>query len=157
MPRSSTIDRLIARLQLQPLPGEGGFFRQTWCGASASAIYFLLTRDEFSALHRLDADEMWHFYAGDPIEHVQLDPASKQASVTRLGPNILDGEIPQLFVPAGVWQGARLVDASSEQGFALLGCTVSPAWHDGRFTLGDRAELTREFPSAAAWVKTLTR
>src|SRR5215204_3564764 len=99
---------LIASLDLQPLPGEGGFFRQTWRSSTASAILFLLTREAFSALHRLDRDEVWHFYRGHPVEHVQLNPADGNATITRIGPDVLAGEQPQLVVSENKWQGARL-------------------------------------------------
>ena len=67
---------LIERLGLAPLPEEGGFFRVTWRGAHGSAILFLITPEEFSALHRIAQDELWHFHAGDPVEHVRIDPAT---------------------------------------------------------------------------------
>ena len=155
-----TARALIARLGLEPLPDEGGFFRQTWRGDTASAILFLMTPQDFSALHRIAQDEVWHFHAGDPIEHVQLDSPNGAMRVTRLGGNILDGDQPQLVVPAGIWQGARLDPAAAgaaAQGFALVGCTVSPPWDGRGFRLGSRVALTREFPAAAARIAALTR
>ena len=91
---------------------------------------------------------------------MQLDSPNGAIRVTRLGNKILDGEQPQLVVPAGVWQGARLdptVDGVTAQGFALVGCTVSPPWDERGFTLGSRVALTREFPAAAARIAALTR
>jgi uncharacterized protein len=159
MPLSATADRLIAALKLEPLPGEGGYFRQTWRGETSSAIFFLMTKTDFSALHRIAQDELWHFYGGDSVEHIQLDRRNGAAAarVVRLGPGVLAGETPQLVVPAGVWQGARLAPGSIENGFALLGCTVSPPWDDRGFTLGKRAELTAAFPLEAEWIRSLTR
>jgi hypothetical protein len=149
---------LIEILGLEPLPAEGGFFRVTWRGETSSAILFLLTREAFSALHQLDRDELWHFHAGHPVEHVQLNPATGQARVARMGANPLAGEQPQVAVPAGSWQGARLdpVGDGSDD-YALLGCTVSPAWDDHAFTLGDGNALARAFPPHAALIKALTR
>jgi predicted cupin superfamily sugar epimerase len=148
---------VIEALQLEPLPGEGGFFRATWRNATASAIYYLLTRDSFSALHRLDRDEVWHFHAGCPVRHVQL-LADGTARVTRLGANVLQGESPQLQVPAGHWQGAMLEpDPPAEADFALVGCTVSPPWDERGFTLGRREALIAAFPAQAALVRALTR
>ena len=146
---------LIAALQLAPLPEEGGYFRATWRSATASAIYFLLTAEDFSALHRLEQDELWFFHAGDPIEHVQLDPRDRSARIHRLGPAALAGDQPQVVVPGGVWQGARL--AAAQHGYALVSCIVSPPWAPSGFTLGMRAELARAFPAHGAWIARLTR
>lgn len=150
-------ETLIRLLRLEPLPGEGGFFRQTWSGRHASAMLFLLTRNDFSALHRLDRDEMWHFYRGHSVEHCRLDPSSGEMSVVRLGVDVLAGELPQLIVPAGCWQGARLAPEASDDDFALLGCTVSPPWDPACFTLGKRDGLRSEFPGHAAMIGALTR
>ncbi len=154
---------LIARLNLQPLPHEGGFFARTWTSRETlpdgrplgTAIYFLLTPDGFSALHRLDADELWHFHSGDPVEHLQLSP-SGSASISRLGPNPASGEIPQLTVPAGSWQGARLAQ-NPRLGWALLTCTMSPGWTDSGFELGSRADLHALYPAHMSLISALTR
>ena len=156
-------EKIIAQLGLESLPHEGGFFRQTWIAprqagetrAAASAIHYLITRDSFSALHRLAMHETWHFYAGDPVRLVQLHPTGEITRVT-LGGDVLTGQQPQCTVPAGTWQGARLVDGA-ERGWALLGCTVTPAWDEGDFELGEREELWREFPGAADEIARLTR
>jgi predicted cupin superfamily sugar epimerase len=151
--------QMIAALRLEPLPHEGGFFRQTWCDAAGSAIYFLLTKPEFSALHRLRMPEIWHFYAGDPVEHVQLN--AQGAISTRLGPDVLAGQNPQLLVPPGTWQGARLpigwVSSQPPHGWALLGCTLAPPWSEADFELGQRDALLREFPAHDALIRALTR
>ncbi len=157
MSQRVTARDVIAALQLEPLPGEGGFFRQTHRRTHASAIYFLMTERDFSALHRIAQDEVWHFHAGDRVQHVQL-LAPDQTHVARLGPNVLAGEQPQLLVPAGTWQGARLdPTAAATSGFALLGCTVSPPWDERGFELGSRDALLREFPGATELVRALTR
>lgn len=154
----ATAEQLIAALRLEPLPHEGGFFRQTWRSETSSSILFLLTRESFSALHRLDRDEVWHFCGGHPVELVQLGPDGGVARETRLGPDVLAGEQPQWVVPAGCWQGARLaVRSTGPDDHALLGCTVSPPWEERAFSLGRREELLREFPAQAAWVHALTR
>jgi uncharacterized protein len=149
---------LIATLQLSPLPHEGGFFRQTWSTPAGTAIYFLMTSGDFSALHRLRTDEVWHFYAGDGVEHVVLDPATGRVETTRLGPGrppALPGAC-QLVARGGVWQGARLAPGG-DQGWALLGCTMAPPWTEEGFELGDRAALLREFPAATDGILALTR
>lgn len=171
-------EKIIAQLGLEPLPQEGGFFRRTWTSATrladgraaGSAIWFLLTADSFSALHRIQSEELWHFHAGDAVEHMQLlrpannpepvaglDPADGPARVNVLGPELAAGQRPQLVVPGGVWQGARLAAGTPVHGWALLGCTVTPAWADGEFELGNRAALTKEFPGATGWIGALTR
>ena len=162
---------MIARLGLAPLPQEGGFFRQTWVSgerlangrAAGSAILFLLTAETFSSLHRLETDELWHFCAGDPVEHVQLDPRDGSVKSIRLGPDA-PTETSQLIVPGKIWQGARLVDrgdaaarTTMSRGWALLSCTLAPAWDEREFTLGRRDELTRGFPNHAALIAGLTR
>ena len=155
---------LIAQLGLAPLPREGGFFRQTWRAtetlangqAAGGAIYFLMTPADFSALHRLRIAELWHFYAGDPLEHLQLGPAAGPSAVTTLGSNLAVGQVPQLVVPAGVWQGARPLE-SGAHGWTLVGTTTSPAWIEADFELGARAALTRDFPAHGALITALTR
>lgn len=152
-----TAAQLIEHLRLAPLPGEGGYFRQTTCRPTASAIFFLLTPGDFSALHRIAQDEMWHFYAGDRVEHVQF-AADGSVRVARMGSDVLAGDQPQVVVPAGVWQGARLAAVrDGGAGFALLGCTVSPPWDERGFELGARAALRAEFPAHSGWVDALTR
>jgi predicted cupin superfamily sugar epimerase len=152
---NAAAQEIITRLQLEPLPQEGGFFRVTWRNATASAILFLITPEHFSALHRLTQDEMWFFHTGDPVEHLRLDPRAAAVHVTRLGPAAGPGDLPQLVVPAGVWQGARPAD--DRHGYSLLGCTVSPPWEESGFELGDRTALQDAFPAARALIQSLTR
>lgn len=166
---NETAEEVIARLGLAPLPHEGGFFRQTWVSskrldggrAVGSAIYFLLTPEGFSAFHQLRTDEVWLFHAGDPIEHVQLTRGSREMKRTCLGEDVRNGYTPQLIVPGGVWQGARLASAESPKAlrndWSLVSCVMAPAWDEREFALGQRAELLREFPEAAEWVRSLTR
>lgn len=159
--------RLIRKLGLEPLPGEGGFYTRTWTSpvlgpggrASGSAILFLMTESDFSALHRLATDEIWHFNAGDPAELVRLDPGTGSCRVAILGPDVADGHVPQALAPAGQWQGARILPGETRpaRGWTLLGCTLSPAWDEGEFELGSREALEREFPSHAGIIRTLTR
>lgn len=159
---TSAARELIAALQLAPLPEEGGFFRATWRGGGpggagpASAIYFLVTDADFSALHRLDRDEIWCHHAGDAAEHWQLDPRTGAATCLRLGPPAAPETLAQAVVPAGVWQGTRLCPGGSA-GYALFTCIVVPAWEPGAFTLGGRAALAGIFPAAAEIIRALTR
>ena len=156
--------KIVATLRLIPLSREGGWFRQTWQSpatlqsgrGAGSAIYFLLTTDDFSALHRLRTAEIWHYYAGDPVLHWQLDPTAGTSISTMLGRDVLAGEVAQLIVSANIWHGGRLV-VGGAHGWALLGCTMAPAWDEREFELGERAALLREFPAAAAHIRGLTR
>ncbi len=116
--------QLIAALDLAPLPHEGGYFRQTWRSATGSAIYFLITPADFSALHRIAQDEIWHYYAGDPIEHLQLDERTGNVRIARLGSDVLAGDVPQLLVPASVWQVLRCSVAPSRR----RGTNVASSW-----------------------------
>jgi uncharacterized protein len=157
---------VVRQLRLEPLPLEGGFFRRTWTSSTAlaqgrpagTAIYFLLTPAGFSAFHRLDADEIWHFHAGDPVEHVQLSATG--GITTRLGANLDIGYTPQVVVPAGSWQGARIApraDGAKSHGWSLVGCTMTPGWDDVGFELAERARLLTEFPSYEREIFALTR
>ena len=159
--------QLISKLGLAPLPGEGGFFVSTWTRpetgpggrACGSAILFLITDADFSALHRLRTDELWHFHAGDPVELIQIDPISGSCRTCILGPDVRGNHVPQAVVKAGTWQGARLCPGagSGSRGWALFGCTLSPAWTEQEFELGLRESLVSEFPAHAGVIRALTR
>jgi predicted cupin superfamily sugar epimerase len=130
-----TADAWIERLRLEPHP-EGGHFRETWRDVTAaegrgagSAIYFLLRAREISRWHRVDAVEIWHFYAGAALElRVSTDGTTTSSQV--LGANLAAGERPQRIVPAHAWQSAR-----SLGDYTLVGCTVSPAFEFEGFEL----------------------
>jgi len=126
---------IIAKLSLQAHP-EGGWYRETWrhdAGAgergAGTAIFFLLERGVKSAWHRVDAAEIWHFYAGAPL---RLSQSPDLATVTEeiLGPDVLHGELPQLLVPPHIWQAAE-----SLGDWTLVGCTVSPAFQFSTFEI----------------------
>ena len=160
----------IARLLgLVPLPGEGGHYRETYRAplvipasalpaayggprAASTAIYYLLSPGTCSVLHRLPGDEVYHFYLGDPVELLQLHPGGT-AVVTLLGPDLAAGMRPQAVVPAGVWQGSRLVAGGR---FALLGTTMAPGFEFADFEPGRREALAAEFPAFATLIAALT-
>ncbi|MGZ9809591.1 cupin domain-containing protein [Pseudoroseicyclus sp. H15] len=131
-----TADEIIAELGLAPHP-EGGWYRQTWEGAEAprasgTCIYFLLKPGERSHWHRVDATEIWHFYAGAPLT-LRLAPSEAgPVEAQALGPNLAAGQRPQLIVPAGHWQAAE-----AGEGWALVGCTVSPGFRFEGFELAE--------------------
>jgi predicted cupin superfamily sugar epimerase len=126
---------VIALLELAPHP-EGGHFRETFrdargegARAASTAIYFLLAAGEVSRWHRVDAAEVWHWYAGAPLLLEKAAPAGASEPV-RLGPDLAAGERPQAVVPAGHWQSARSLGA-----WTLVGCTVAPGFEFAGFEL----------------------
>lgn len=142
----------VARLlRLEPLPLEGGRWRQTWRDQHGTAIYFLMQPGEFSAMHRLDIPEMWHHYAGAPAEMLLLEP---DGGVQRplLGDDLGAGQRPFVAVPAGVWMGA-----STRGEWTLVGTTMAPPFHREGFELGSLDELVDRYPSAAAEIVRLVR
>lgn len=131
-----TADEIIQKLDLQPHP-EGGYYRQTWIEetengrrASGTAIYFLLKRGENSHWHRVDAVEIWHYYAGAPLVLSLSDSDAGPKREATLGPDLSAGQMPQLIVKKDEWQAAR-----SLGDWTLVGCTVSPGFQFEGFTL----------------------
>jgi predicted cupin superfamily sugar epimerase len=156
-------DDVICLLQLQPHPVEGGFFRETYRAPTtiaahggmrnlSTAIYYLLKPGHVSELHVLPGDEVFHFYLGAPVQMLQLGPDGSGRDVV-LGADLTAGEVPQVVVPAGVWQGTRLV---GDAGFALLGCTVAPGFDYADYRGARRAELTAQWPAFAEEIVRLT-
>jgi predicted cupin superfamily sugar epimerase len=156
-PRSLTAQELIAHLQLSPLPGEGGFYRETYRTntalgnrAAGTAILYLLTAETVSRFHRLKQDEVWHFYQGDAVELVLLHDAGTQDVIT-LGTALTEGQLCQAVVPAHTWQGARVKPGGE---WALLGCTVAPGFEFDDWELAD-ASLVTSHNAALAWPQLL--
>jgi predicted cupin superfamily sugar epimerase len=148
-----TADELIERLDLRPLPGEGGHYRETWRSGAGSAILYLLTPGSFSALHRLPTDEIYHFYLGDPVEMLLLHPGGRSGTVV-LGPDLLGGQRVQHTVPGGVWQGSRVASGGA---WGLLGTTMAPAFELASYEAGDRNALVAGWPDAGETIRALTR
>jgi predicted cupin superfamily sugar epimerase len=154
-----TAAEVIAYFQLKPHVQEGGYFRETYQsaarhgrGAFSTAIYFLLTPQTRSHLHRLPTDEVYHFYLGDPVELVQLFPDGS-GQVTIMGQDVRSGEQVQHVIPVGVWQGSRLRPGGQ---WALFGTTMAPGFVADEFVLGKREELIQGWPSFAEWIRDLT-
>lgn len=159
-----TADEIKQLLKLEPHPVEGGFFRRTYTSpgtvaldrgvrAQGTAIYYLLEPGTFSEMHVLISDETFHFYLGDPVEMLQLLPDGRSAVFT-LGPDLAAGQHVQLTVPAGVWQGTRLLDDGR---VALLGCTVTPGFDFADYRNASAEELIAKWPHEAERIRKLTR
>lgn len=148
---------VVRLLQLEPLPDEGGWFRRTHFDGASSAIYYLLS-DELpnggrSLMHRLPGPEIWHHYAGAAVDLLLLHGESRPVRLAEefvLGSRLDLGEIPQVVVPGGSWQGG-----STRGPWSLLGTTMAPAYRDEDFELGDRDALVAGWPSAAARIDQL--
>lgn len=168
-----TIEQIIQVLELKPLPVEGGLFRQAYCASEeipghalpmryrgkakpfSTAIYYLLTArpDSFSEFHRLPTDEVFHFYLGDPLE-ISLLYSSGEFRQVILGQDIRAGQMLQYAIPAGVWQGSRVVPGGQ---YALIGTTMAPGYTSSDYEQGKREELLRQYPAAAEKIRLLTR
>jgi predicted cupin superfamily sugar epimerase len=161
-----TAKQIIDLLHLQPLPIEGGYFLQTYLAPDmvtherypypkpfSSAIYYLLDDTTFSAMHRLQTDEVYHFYLGDPVELLLLYPNGK-SEVVILGQDLVAGQCVQLMVPAGVWQGSRLKPGGA---WSLLGTTMAPAFDETDFELGQFEALATRYPDKGGLIRALTR
>ncbi len=127
---------VIAALHLRAHP-EGGWFTETWRAHSvdgarpaSSAILYLLAAGERSHWHRVDADEVWQFAAGEPLELRVWAESEPKVAAHRLGADVTDGDEPQVVVPAGAWQAARPLGA-----WTLVGCIVAPAFDFDGFEL----------------------
>jgi len=153
------LQELIARLDLAPLPHEGGWFRQYYLSADrdaagrprASAIHFAVSPEGFSALHVLVTPETWVWKGGAPIELLLLPPGEPGRLVV-VGPDAACGQVPAVTVPGGTWQGGRPLGS-----WAWADCRMEPAWDEREFTLGDRAALTAQWPAWAGAIARLTR
>ncbi len=168
--KEMTAEKLKSLLNLVPLSIEGGYFAETYRSPQmisaeclqarysgprtvATAIYYLLEPGTFSEIHRVASDEIFHFYLGDPVEMLQLSPDSSGKQVL-IGTDIERGMAPQVVVPHGVWQGARLAAGGK---FALLGCTVSPGFEYADYESGSRNHLCEACPEHRDMIWALTR
>jgi predicted cupin superfamily sugar epimerase len=158
--------QVIESLKLRPHP-EGGFYAETFraeplpfalpergARSASTAIYFLLRTQDFSALHVVSSDEVWHHYAGDTLELTCFDVELRHRAV-RLGPRLMDGEQPQHVVKRAELQGARVLEGPS--GYALCGCTVAPGFDFADFRMPPRSELLVHLPAHRDLVLALTR
>ena len=175
-----TAEYWVKQLGLRPHP-EGGYYRETYRSPEiiaraalpkryngrrtlATAIYFLLRADQFSAFHRLKSDEIWHFYDGHPVSIFIIGKNGRLASF-KLGLDARQGEQPQVVIRAGNWFAAGLANRKSpasggkianRKSYALIGCTVAPGFDFADFEIGNRKELCRQFPKHHALINRLT-
>lgn len=156
------IIRIIEELKLEPLPIEGGYFRQTYIceeilkreqlpirykqnHSFGTVIYYMLEKNRFpvSMLHKLKTDEIYHFYLGDPVTILLLFPELASQQIT-MGSDILSGQKVQVLVPKDTWQAVILKPGSS---FALMGTSMAPGYEDEDISFALREEVLLQYPS----------
>ena len=172
-----TADQVKAILGLQAHPREGGWYVRTWeseefvsassfddgrydgARRTSTAIYYLLEPETFSEMHVLKSDEIFHHYLGSAVEMLQLFEDGSSARVL-IGKDLAAGERPQCVVRAGVWQGSRLLNSGSgleaQEGWALLGCTVSPGFEFEDYEDASAEELVAKGPGEEERIRGLT-
>lgn len=161
--------RLIELFKMQKIPHEGCWFASSYHSEekvpgsalaarygggerlAGTAIYALETRVDFSALHKLKTDEIWHYYGGAPIEMLLLYPDGHGETLI-LGQDVFHGERPQIVVPQGVWQGSRPIGA-----YTFFGTTMAPGFDVADVEFADRADLQKRYPKYASLIHALTR
>ena len=160
------LHNLIALLKLTPHP-EGGWYRETFRSEHRfegtgefpqgrnffTSIYFLISSDNFSALHRIQSDESWHFYDGDPLEVIEITVSGELKYIT-LGKDLTAGQMFQYTVPAGSWFGSRVLKGGT---YSLVGCTVAPGFDFRDFEMGDRQSLSAAYPEHVQVINQMTR
>lgn len=161
------IKDLIIHYQLLPHP-EGGYYKETYRSTEkipssalpnrfsgdrsyGTAIYFLLLKDLFSAFHRIQSDECWHFYEGDSL-HVHVLHLNGNYELIRLGRNTSQGEVYQAIVPAGAWFASESIGE-----YSFVGCTVAPGFEFADFELANEDGLKKDYPAHAALIERLCR
>jgi predicted cupin superfamily sugar epimerase len=165
-----TAEEIIKKLGLQPHPSEGGFFREIYRSDEkvlkdhlperynsdrqlSTSIYYMLTPDSFSSMHRLKTDEIYHFYLGDSVTMLLLFPSGENRIIT-LGCDIMSGQELQVMVPRDTWQGSFLNEGGD---YALMGTTVAPGFDYDDFEAGNREKLIEAFPEQKELIEKLTR
>jgi predicted cupin superfamily sugar epimerase len=163
------LEDIIQKLQLQPHP-EGGFFKETYRSKGiihkdslppffegkrnySTCIYYLLRSGDFSAFHKINQDEIWHFYSGSPIKLYIISENGKLSEVL-IGSDLSAGQVPQFIVPKHHWFAAKVIDRKS---YSLLGCTVSPGFDFEDFMLASRKNLVEQFPQHCNIIEEFTR
>jgi predicted cupin superfamily sugar epimerase len=164
-----SVKELVSHFDLLPHP-EGGFYKELYRSTGiipkdalnpafkgdrnyCTSIYFLLTSDNFSGFHRIQQDEIWHFYAGATLLVHVIDPEGNY-SCNHVGMDITKGEAPQFVVPANSWFASEVKEANA---YSFVGCTVAPGFDFEDFELAERKALEQEYPAHSEIVEKLTR
>jgi uncharacterized protein len=160
-----TVSDIVGHLQMLPHP-EGGYYRETYRAQEqamfenmegkrnlATAIYFLIEKNNFSALHKIKSDETWHFYDGDALEVIEITEEGEVIK-TAIGRNLQQGEVYQYTVKAGRWFGSRVKEDGS---YSLVGCTVAPGFDFRDFELAKQQTLCRQYPQHEELIQEMTR
>ena len=161
--------KIIEKLNLLPHP-EGGYFKEVYRSSGvieseilgsefsgsrnyATSIYFMLTSDTFSAFHKINQDEIWHYYDGSAIE-LHVISESGQHTQHVIGKDIFNNQVPQLVVLANHWFAAKIINYND---YSLVGCGVSPGFDFRDFILPTRQELVQKFPQHEDLITAFTR
>jgi uncharacterized protein len=164
--------KLIRHFKMEKIPAEGPWFTVTYRSQdvldakslparyrgnrlASTAIYAVQTKEDFSAMHKLATDEIWHFYGGDPLEMLLLYPDG-HGEVVIIGPDVFNGQQPQFIVPRDVWQGSAPT-GSGPDSFAFFANTLAPGFEFEDFEMGYRDELQKRYPQFADHINRLTR
>jgi predicted cupin superfamily sugar epimerase len=159
---SISANKIIEKLNLQPLTVEGGFFYETYrsdvmlpdgkhsCG---TCIYYLLKSNDCSNWHKVSTDEIWLYHTGIPAIQLLLFPDGSWTE-RMIGPDIIDGQVPQSLIPAGTWQAAVLVSRKPAD-WGLFGAAVFPSFEYADFTVSNGMELSKLYPEAVGRMKKL--
>jgi uncharacterized protein len=167
-----TAAELIKHFNMARIPQEGPWFTLTYSSSdtlphaalpqrydgsrvAGSAIIAIITKAEFSAMHRLKTDEVWHFYGGDPLQLLVLHP-NGSGEVVVLGPDVLAGQKLQYVVPRGSWQGSMPLGKGQDR-YSTIGDTLAPSFDYSDFEMGYRTELQQAYPRYAGLIAQLTR
>jgi len=161
-------DTLIKSLNLVPHP-EGGYFKETYQSedivsglpdryqgqsrSSGTSIYYLLKGNQYSAFHKIQSDEIWHFYEGSPLKIYVIDHNGK-LNIHLLGNDINNGGNYQIVIKHNQWFAAQPIE---QKGYTLMGCTVSPGFDYTDFQLAKRNELLEKYPEHHSLIMEFTR
>ena len=144
-----TADKIIKILGLSPLATEGGYFKQTYCDEFGTAIYYLVTPDSWSSLHKLRFPEIYHFYCGDPLVQLQLFPDGSAKRI-EFSADLSRGHQPQLLCAADVFQATRLVQGGR---WALVGTTMAPGYTEDCIEFAGAGDLIPRYPEHESLIK----
>lgn len=148
---------IISALGLEPLSVEGGFFKETYRSkiqaapsplprCAGTCIYYLMTAKDISTWHKVASDEIWLYHAGSPAAQLLLFPDGTWTELI-IGPDVMNGQVPQSLIPAGTWQAAVLLERT-EESWGLFGAMVCPGFDYADFQGGSSKELAIRWPDA---------